>query len=686
MKIDVEFALPIASSRGGRRMQLAASACLAVVLLGLTGVSLWSSIATNGAAAQSQGSVALANAYSSARFWVGAEESLERKYRLEPGPEIRSAHATARAAVDTAMAAVASRGTGHDRVIAADVARRNSAYAVATQQLFHAADRGDVRAEIRIDHLVVDPAFGTMQQIVYLQADRHTRSAAEAGQRLLRIESVARWVNAAAVGVGVMLIALFASLRRRYARENLEQARRNAHQASHDALTGLPNRLHFARVLEQGLDECVGSGDSVAVALLDLDRFKEVNDTLGHHVGDHLLQQIGPRIRGVLEQGDLLARLGGDEFALLITPSTTETAQQQQRETVKRVLTALRAPFMIDGVALVVEASAGLASYPRDGDTGDLLLQRADIAMYVAKTNHQDLATYDSALDDYNPRRLALLADLRQATERDELVLHYQPLVNIATSQVHGVEALVRWQHPAEGLLPPAEFIALAEGSGFIHELTRYVLTRAIRDAKKWEQDGHPLQVSINISARCLLDNDLPQIVSNTLTANDLPAHLVKLEITESAIIADPIRAQDIIARLHGLGVRLSIDDFGTGYTSLAYLRDLPIDELKIDRSFVTHMKQEHKDAVIVRTAIELAHRLGLDSVAEGIETADVLLDLGALGCTTAQGYQFSRPLPENDLLDWINAWNTNPSPSGLPNPRRPIPDATPAQNRQLLD
>ena len=407
------------------------------------------------------------------------------------------------------------------------------------------------------------------------------------------------------------------------------------------------------------------------MALLDLDRFKEINDTLGHGTGDRVLCQIGPRIRAVLRAGEGMARLGGDEFALLMTTqSTGDRARAEQQTVLGRVLATLHAPFVVDDVALVVEASIGLASYPADGDTGELLLQRADIAMYTAKGNHEHVAVYDRTLDGHNPRKLALLAGLRQAVDHDELILFYQPFVDLATFRVRGVEALVRWQHPTEGLLTPGEFVPLAEGSGFIHQLTRSVLVSAIRAAKMWERAGQALQVSVNISARCLIDTELPVTVADALAAAGLPARLLKLEITESAIVGDPLRALEVINRLHQLGVALSIDDFGTGYTSLAYLRDLPVQELKIDQSFIMRMLYDRKDAIIVRTIIELAQRLGLETVAEGIEDALTMSALDLLGCTTGQGYHLSRPLLSSALAPWIDTWNN----THHPDTRRPTP------------
>jgi diguanylate cyclase len=518
-----------------------------------------------------------------------------------------------------------------------------------------------------------------MENEVSVNADQHTGTEITTGRQLIHIETVAQFVTSLAVGVGLLLIGLFAWLRSRYTRENAHQARHNLYQATHDALTGLPNRPQFAQRLNLALVAATGTGGSVGVVLLDLDRFKEVNDTLGHHTGDRLLQQVGPRISGVLRAGEFMARLGGDEFALLIATATTGVeALAEQQAVVRRILAALHVPFVIDDIALAVDGTAGLARYPQDGDTGDVLLQRADIAMYQAKTNHEALVVYDRMLDGYSPRKLTLLADLRQAVGRGELLVHYQPQIDIATLRVVGVEALVRWQHPVEGRLPPSEFVPLAESSGFVHELTRYVLDVAVGDAKAWEQAGRALEVSVNISARCLLDYGLPGTVSGILTAAGLPARWLKLEITETAMIADPFRAHEIINRLRHLGVALSIDDFGTGYTSLAYLRDLPVQELKIDQSFVMRMRTDRKDAIIVRTSVELAQRLGLDSVAEGVEDAQTLSALAALGCTTAQGYHLSRPLPAHDLASWIDNWNSTHRPPSIPYPGAPTATTTP--------
>jgi diguanylate cyclase len=640
-------------------VQLVASACLAIALLALSGVATWSAFETSAAASTSDHAGRLAHAYSDARFDIASEESLERKYELEPSPQIREAHLAAKADLDAALDLVSQDGDAADRVVAADVTALNASYLVATNQLFTATDAGDPTAATAIDHSTTDPVFEAMQSIVYTQAAQHAVVDAAADRRLLDTEAVARWVTSLAVGAGAILILLFGWLRRQATNAHRAQSDLNAHQASHDELTGLPNRGLFAALLESALAEARGTQGTVAVVLLDLDRFKDINDTLGHRYGDYLLQQIGPRISAVLRDVDVLARLGGDEFVLLFpSPASGQAAIHAALDLTRRILGALHEPFVVDDISLAVEASAGIAVWPAHGDTGDVLLQHADIAMYLAKSRHEDIALYNGTLDGHNPRKLTLLSQLRGAADNGELVLHYQPLINIRSGNVLGAEALVRWNHPDEGLLPPGEFVPLAEGSGFIHELTRVVLHAACVQAKIWEDTGAPLVVSVNISARCLLDMGLPQSVAATLLATGLPPHLLKLELTETAIIADPDRARSIISRLHTLGVGLSVDDFGTGYTSLSSLRDLPVQEFKIDRSFVTNMVTNPKDAIIVRTGVELAHRLGLDSVAEGIEDAATFDALAALGCTTAQGFHLGRPMPSEDFDIWLAGWN----------------------------
>ena len=414
------------------------------------------------------------------------------------------------------------------------------------------------------------------------------------------------------------------------------------HRALHDALTQLPNRALLADRFDQALRAGHRDGTATGLLLIDLDRFKEVNDTFGHHYGDALLTQIGPRLMAVLREVDTVARLGGDEFAVLL-PNIT--CLQDVAAVAVKLQAALQAPFRVEGVDLDVEASIGLVLSGEHGTDAMTLLQRADIAMYVAKTQNLGVAVYDPTADGHSPAKLALLGDLRRALEHGDLVLHYQPKVSLSTGEVVGVEALVRWQHPGRGLLFPDTFIPLAEHTGLIGPLTRHVLSSALAQARVWSDAGQPLKVSVNLSARSLIDERLPAQVAELLSAHGVPAELLELEVTESAIMTEPARAQRLLEALAALGVRLSIDDFGAGYTSLGQLKNLPITELKIDKSFVMTMVEDRSSALIVHSVVDLGHNLGLTLVAEGVETEQTMVALADYGCDIAQGHHLSRPI-----------------------------------------
>jgi len=428
------------------------------------------------------------------------------------------------------------------------------------------------------------------------------------------------------------------------------------HQAMHDELTGLPNRACFYDRTDQALRSAARDGTSTAVLLFDLNRFKEINDTLGHKYGDRVLREIGPRFRRGLRESDTLARLGGDEFCVLL-PRVDGIGDAL--EVAERILGLLEEPFDIDGMTMDVEASCGISIAPTDGDNVDMLLQRADVAMYVAKDLDAKVVAYNDDLNINTRARLALLGKLRTAIASDQLVLHFQPKAALSGAHLEGVEALVRWQHPMLGLVPPDEFIPLAEHTGLIKPLTTWVLNTALRQLHAWRiQPDSPvtddMSMAINLSARSLLDDAFPTEVVAALDRWQIPAHLLELEITESMIMADPPRAHRLLTELAAVGVKLSIDDFGTGYSSLAYLKNLPVDQLKIDRTFVLHMYQDPLDAVIVRSMIELGHNLGLRIIAEGIEDAQTWEQLAGLGCDSGQGYLLARPMPAPQIEYWI--------------------------------
>lgn len=450
-------------------------------------------------------------------------------------------------------------------------------------------------------------------------------------------------------GLALLWLTLYrivASASRRLRRQSAE----NEHLALHDPLTDLPNRRLFGDRAAQAILAARRDDGRVALLLLDVDRFKEVNDTLGHQNGDVLLREIGARLRGELRESDSVARLGGDEFGVLL-PGLDVAAALAVAAKIRR---SLQRPFVLGGVTLDLDASVGGVVYPVHGGDVETLLQRADVAMYLAKEDRSGCEVYDAGRDEYSPGRLALAGELRRGIERGELVLHYQPKADLASRRIRGVEALVRWQHPQRGLVGPDVFVPLAERTGLIRPLTHAVLANALRQAEAWQEQGVELSVAVNLSARDLLDVELPDVVRELLERHRVPAARLELEITESVILADPMRTRAVLSRLHAMGVVLAIDDFGTGYSSLRYLKRLPVAEIKIDRSFVMNMHQYENDAVIVRSTIELGRSLGLRVVAEGVESEAVWLELVRLGCDQAQGYYLSPPVPGDELAAWL--------------------------------
>ncbi len=427
------------------------------------------------------------------------------------------------------------------------------------------------------------------------------------------------------------------------------------HEALHDGLTGLPNRTLLNRRLAE-LSEQVRGGElgGLVVVILDLIDFKEVNDTLGHQIGDQVLCEVSSRLAGATSAGDLVARLGGDEFAVLLPG--IERAEDARRLG-RRLRSALAQPIRMDGVSIEVGASIGMCLAPDHGDVPRILLTRADAAMYEAKSTGAGLHLYEPGLErTVTPQRLALASELRHAITSDELEVYVQPVAELPTRKVVGVEALARWRHPQQGLLPPEMFIGLAERTGLIGVLTTNVLTRAIDQCGQWRRSGRPLSVAVNLSARGILDDGLTETVAHLLAAHDVPADALTLEITESAIVGRPARTLTVLRRLRELGVRLSLDDFGTGYSSLSYLRELPVQAVKIDKSFVSRMLTQDNDAMIVQSIIDLAGNLGLETVAEGVEDLAAWDKLADMGCDLVQGYYLAPPMTRGSFEQWLAA------------------------------
>ena len=424
--------------------------------------------------------------------------------------------------------------------------------------------------------------------------------------------------------------------------------------ATTDSLTGLTNRTLFYDRLSQAIAAESRDGDhQVVMMLMDLDHFKEINDTLGHPAGDKVLIDVSQRLQTVLRKSDTLARLGGDEFGILLPHA--KDGRYTAKRIAEKIQQAFVCPFHFEDNELFLGASVGITIYPEHGDDVATLMSRADVAMYGTKDTKDGYMFYEAKLDPHAQQNLLLSGDLRHALERNELVLHYQPKIDLATNTVMGAEALIRWQHPEHGLIPPDEFIPLAERTGLIRPITDWVIKTAVKQSKQWRNAGHEMRIAVNVSARSFQNSEgLAERIDSILKSLDMPADSLEVEITENLLMSDITNVFSMLKQISDLGVTIAIDDFGTGYSSLAYLKTLPLHTLKIDKSFVLDMATDENDAVIVRSTIDLAHNLGFSVVAEGIENAETLEILVELGCDGAQGYYFSKPLPADQFFDWM--------------------------------
>jgi len=436
-------------------------------------------------------------------------------------------------------------------------------------------------------------------------------------------------------------------------RDITERKRQTAalqYQALHDGLTELPNRTLLSDRIRQGILLTQRNKQHMSLLVMDLDRFKDINDTLGHQYGDWVLQEVARRMRHILRESDTIARLGGDEFAVLLPNTDIEQAVAIS----EKLLHGIDAPFYVQKQLLHIGASIGITMYPQHGEDEITLLQRADVAMYVAKQHHSGYSIYDSDTDQHSLRNLALLGELRMAIDMDQLYLEYQPKVNLHSGQIYGVEALVRWEHPVHGYMSPDSFIPLAEQTGLIGELSEWVIKEAIGHCMEHSPSDGDFHVAVNVSLRNMQDPDFPLKVGGLIREMCDGSSHIRLEITETAIMDNPARALAALNMLNGMGIHLSIDDFGTGYSSLAHLKKMPVDELKIDKSFVQDMVQDENDAVIVHSIIDLAHNIGIKVVAEGVEDKETYDMLKTLGCDAIQGFYISTPLSAIELATWI--------------------------------
>ncbi len=421
--------------------------------------------------------------------------------------------------------------------------------------------------------------------------------------------------------------------------------------ATHDELTGLPNRSLFYDRVEQGILFANKKRSLVSILLIEISNIKEVYDTLGRTSSDQIIKQVSSRLQGIVLGADSIARIDSNLFAILIDDST---GNHETEIMARKIQNVLEPPFIVERLSFAAHTNIGIVHFPEHGEDVDTLVQKAGVALYIASKNKDGFATYDPSYDKHSPRRLTLMSELRHAIDRSQLELHYQPKISLENNEVYGAESLVRWNHPKHGFISPDEFIPMAERTRMIKPLTLWVLKSAFQQCAKWRQQGYDFIISVNLSTKDLHDPELPDVISGIAVSTNVNPEWIILEITESSIISQPELTLEILHRLHKMGYKLSIDDYGTGYSSLSYLKKMPLTELKIDRSFVQDMVNSDNDDVIVRATINLAHNLGLQVTAEGIETSEVMEKLKSYQCDIIQGFYISKPLPVSKFDEWI--------------------------------
>lgn len=627
------------------------TAALAAVLCGLGAFTLWGTLQGTQATQAQSHALVLDAIFNDARAAVAVEEMRARHYQLEPSVASRARYMESADAADDALRSAVELSSGQARQDAVRLRAEQADYRQAADRLIELVTDRNPDA-IRQDRLEVTPAYYTLQQDITDVSRAHHSEAQRLVAELRNVQTRIFAVTSLGFALGLTLVAMIWRIMLGYQRRVLEHAAASQHQALHDPLTGLPNRLLFERRLEDALEATVGSDQRLAVMLIDMNGFKHVNDTLGHQAGDEVLIETGHRLGQVCRGGDTVARLGGDEFAVLLpTVATFEAAM----EIAERATGALRRNYLLPAGSAAVSGSVGMVLGPDGVEDAEDMLRHADAAMYRAKTTGKGVAVYDAEIDTDQPDRMALFGDLRALLDggdpHGQLVLYYQPQVQIADATVTAAEALVRWRHPKLGLLLPDAFLAVAETGGLEIPLTYHLLRIAVGEASRWHTESRPLIVSVNVPPKCLLDEAFVGQVRSALAEVRLPPSLLRLEITESGMTTDPDRALAVLRRVQGDGVQVSIDDYGTGFSSLNQLKRLTADELKIDRTFIQDLATDPGDAIMVRSAIDLAHNLGLFVTAEGVEDLTALAMLRDLGCDQVQGFALAHPVPADLLL-----------------------------------
>lgn len=623
---------------------------LGVVLLVLSIFSVTVSVTNSRGTDLAQRAAAVSDLYEQATEALLAQEEAAEEVVAENDGETRGEYAAASAATRTALENLHQvPGKSHGAGEVEAFLSLHQRYDAAVRAMFTVIVDGPDAAEA-YEETYADPHFDPLAAELDGHFKDYNHQARAALASIAQAQHQLQIVTPTVFGVALILLAIVMFMLARSRRLVVVQADENRHQSLHDDLTGLPNRIVLHDRGAIYLQQAEVSGAPMALMLLDLDRFKEINDTLGHQHGDLVLKAVGERLRLTVRSSDVVVRLGGDEFAILLPHVQDVAGALAVAEQVKQ---ALQSPLDVGGILLDVDISIGVALSGEHGDDIATLMQHADIAMYRAKDHDLGVCAYDEELNEHSRDQLGLLGELRRAIENDEMVLHFQPKVTVPDGEFCGAEALLRWEHPTRGLIPPGLFIPAAERTALIRPLTAWVLNAALAECKRWQDDGRTLKLAVNISARNLLDASFGDDVLEQLARWNLPTSSLLLEVTESAIMVDPERAGTILRRFAKLGIELAIDDFGAGYTSLAHLRTLPVQELKIDQSLVRQMSTSTADTLIIRAVIDLAHSLGLRAVAEGVEDAGTLSRLSALGCDIAQGYHLARPMPAHDLRLW---------------------------------
>jgi diguanylate cyclase len=630
----------------------AASVVLGLTLLAVCATALTASFELNRATQTAEAAVTASDLYQQARYYSVAESDALGSYLLTQTPALRDEYETLSSGLDDTLQVLQktpSAQADDEQTTLTSLLWQQTQYETLARRTFTLTVRQRLADARALYNAEMAPLTEQIQSALKALEDRHGTDAARDLDTVTREGQILRIGTPAVLGVALLALALLGLVKRRH-RRAIEK------QAVHDALTGLPNRTLFMDRARQALSAAARSGAEPVVMVMDLDQFKEVNDTLGHHFGDQLLVELADRLTTVMRPSDTIARFGGDEFAVLLVAGGREAGAR----VAERMAAALEEPFDLDGVCVGIEASIGIATYAvEDESSRDLsdqvaaMVRRADTAMYAAKADRSGYAHYTIGHEDGSPNRLAILGDLRQALDRGDLVAYFQPKVAADSGDLVGVEALARWQHPTRGLLLPADFIALAESTTLIHRITTHMLDQSLAFTREQLDRGRELPVSVNVSTRCLLDPSFPASVAARLDSAGVPGSMLCLEITESTIMVDPDRALAVLRELHDMGVRLSVDDFGTGYSSMAYLKILPVDELKVDRTFVRDMAA---NTALVQSAVDLGHNLGLAVVAEGVEDGVTLVALQEVGADVVQGYYTGRPMAPEALRSWLSA------------------------------